>query len=188
MYSLPYFQSNINYKLAFMNYLSFQKLFPSYFREVGYISAIIFFIIALVFKFQCHIFPDYLSLRLIQTGFLISLFFIISTKSKTEDERSDQLRLSLSALGFYLLIFYLIILEIFGYLVDFTFTHRDIFDGCLVYLLCLILLFEGINRTNAMDKIESNEKVFKLIFMIIFILLLFLNKWFWDWTYPSIAQ
>ena len=171
-----------------MNYPSILKLFPSYIRVVGYISAMILLIIALVFKFQSHIFPDYLSLRLIQTGFLISLFFIISTKSKTEDERSDQLRLSVSALGFYMLIYLLIIFEIFGYLVDFTFSHRDIFDGCLVYLFFLTLLFEGINRTNIMDKIESNEKAFWLISMVILILLLFLNKWFWGWTYPSIAQ
>ena len=171
-----------------MNYPSILKLFPSYIRVVCYISAMILLIIALVFKFQSHIFPDYLSLRLIQTGFLISLFFIISTKSKTEDERSDQLRLSVSALGFYMLIYLLIIFEIFGYLVDFTFSHRDIFDGCLVYLFFLTLLFEGINRTNIMDKIESNEKAFWLISMVILILLLFLNKWFWGWTYPSIAQ
>lgn len=171
-----------------MIYPSILKLFPSYFRVVGYILAMISFAIALIFKFQSHIFPDFLSMRLIQTGFLISLFFIISTKGKTEDERSDQLRLSVSALGFYLLIFYLIFLEIFGYLVDFTFSHRDILDGCLVYLFCQILLFEILNRTTVIDKIESNKEVSGLIIGIIFILLLFLNKWFWGWTYPSIAQ
>ena len=177
-----------NIKYANMNYPSLLKNFPSYFRIVGYILAIISFVIALVFKFQGHIFNDILSLRLIQTAFLISLFLIISTKSKTEDERTTELRLVVSTWGFYMLMIYLIILEISGYLTDFTFTHRDILDICLVYILFQTLLFEVMNRTNLIDKIESNRHAFGLISALILFLLLFLNKWFWDWTYPSLAQ
>jgi hypothetical protein len=168
-----------------MNYTTLLEIFPGYFKKIGYVLAIISMLVAVVYKIHTELFPEFLSLRIIQTIFFISLLFIISTKSKKEDERTTELRLAVSALGFYMLLGLLLFMEVFGYLVEFTFPHQSIFDMCLVYLFGAVILFEALNRTSIGDKLASIKEIFWFAFAIVFFLVLFLNKWFWAWNYSQ---
>lgn len=171
-----------------MNYPSLTKIFPDYFRIVGYVFSLFSFSCAIVYKVNSSLFQEVISLRVIQTIFFMSLFFIVASRSKTEDERTTELRMLTTSYGFFAFIFFLIAIEIISLSTNFIFSHRDILDGCLVYLLGQTLLFEIFNRTTLIDKIESNKEIFGFAALILFIFLLFFNKWFWNWTYPSIAQ
>lgn len=171
-----------------MNYSSLTRFFPSYFRMIGYLFALISFASAIVYKINSDLFPDTISLRVIQTVFLVSLFFIIASRGKAEDERTTELRMMTTTIGFSMLLFFLIVIEIIGLSTNFIFSHRDILDMCLVYLFGQTLLFEVFNKTTLIDKLESNREIFMGIAAFVFLFLLFFNKWFWEWTYPSIPQ
>jgi hypothetical protein len=168
-----------------MNYTYIVNSNPSYIRTIGYVLAIISMLVAVVYKIHTELFPEFMSLRIIQTIFFVSLLFIISTKSKKEDERTTELRLVVSAMGFYALLFFLLIIEVFGYLAEFTFPHQSIFDMCLVYLFGGVILFEALNRTSIGDKLASSKEILWFAFAMAFFFLLFLNKWFWAWNYSQ---
>ncbi len=171
-----------------MNYPFLIKIFPSYFKVVGYGISLISIACAVFYKINSDLFPDSISLRVIQTILLASLFFIIASKSKNEDERTSEIRIITATVGFFLIILFVITMEVLGLSTGFISSHRDFSDICLVYLLSQTLLFEIFSRTTLIDKMESNKEIFSLLVVIAFVFLFFFNKWFWEWTYPSIVQ
>jgi hypothetical protein len=130
------------------------------------------------------LFPEPIQLRIFQTAFTIGLFLTLFTKRKNEDERSLELRMIVSSWGFYAIVILLLIFEIFGMSVNFTFTHQAIFDACLVYIFALTLLFEMLIGTVLLDKAQENKDVFRMLVFALLILSIIFNKWFWVWVYP----
>lgn len=173
-----------------MNYSSLQNLLPAYFRIVGYLLAVLSLMVSLLIKFEIYLLPEIIPLKIVQSIFLISFILMLASRSNTEDERVATIRLAISSYGFYALISFIIIMEMFGILAEYTFTFNNIYDSILCYTILLVFAYEILSRTNLIDFIEQNKKDLRyyapiLGFLGMFILLgiMKLNSWLWGWSY-----
>lgn len=157
-----------------MNYSSLQNLLPSYFKIIGYILALLTLTISILIRFDINFLPESITLRIIQSIFLISFILMLASKSKTEDERISTIRLAISSYGFYSLIVFLIIWEIIGILIEYTFILHDAYNGILCFIILLVIGYEILSRTSLIDFIEQNKKDLRYYRPIIFIPVVFI--------------
>lgn len=158
----------------------FNKLLPSYFRYIGLVLAATVLILSILIKvFSLESFSNVTS-NFFSFIILLGFLFVLTSKTKYEDERINILRNYAISMGYFFLIGFIISRE-FNYSFD---ELKPDYGDILFILISLLgyqlILFELLKNTNFLELIEKNKLYLILSFLLLFGVFFWTCHWLWE--------
>lgn len=164
-----------------MNYsfLDYNKPLPDYYKPMGFALVFICFAAGFYLKISSSETIFDFTTSTIRIIYFLSLGMILLSKSKIEDERSQELKLQIIKFGYGMLMFLFFITELGAVNDRSVLRNNNLFFFFTSILGLQIVLFSTLNYTKVIDYIEKNKLKYRFAVASVLMTLFYLNKRLW---------